>query len=338
MTAGLKELMASPDLYPLRMNLDQHSIAFVPVSPKVYQRSAFLPSEIRQGDRAIVLNLDDLLLYHSTVRPRVCAAYYILHGAFCCSTLLCRYLEAMAGCFVLKEPMLLSQLAFSWWQRQSSRTLALSLTLLTRAYGSNDRVFIKTSDLCNVMADALLGHDVRSKALFLLAPLRVFLLSALKSDWRRAWLRGRFDCVKKSAAVFAGFAEVGTTGLLDAQKAAYLWLFSNTVREHLWAANPTRVLPLDGDLLANDPGQALQVVAEFLGLPVEKNQIEQTLTHPSLQRHSKNSSQSYNSNSRRDELADLEDRFGREADQGMEWAIKTGGWSLSESMLVSRVA
>jgi hypothetical protein len=55
--------------------------------------------------------LEEALLY---VRNRAVKRppHYILHGTFCCSTLLSRYLEEHGHYFVLREPAILAQVAF----------------------------------------------------------------------------------------------------------------------------------------------------------------------------------------------------------------------------------
>jgi hypothetical protein len=58
------------------------------------------------------VRLDDIFLVIRTLQPPPKRSHYILQTTYCCSTLLCRYLELLPTCFVLKEPLLLTQLAY----------------------------------------------------------------------------------------------------------------------------------------------------------------------------------------------------------------------------------
>ncbi len=56
------------------------------------------------------IQADDLFGLQATARNRTC---YVLHSAFCCSTLPARYLQLIPLCFVLKEPRLLTDMAMA---------------------------------------------------------------------------------------------------------------------------------------------------------------------------------------------------------------------------------
>src|SRR5262249_399678 len=169
-----------------------------------------------------------------------------------CSTLLARCLEALPRCFVLKEPYLLTQIAIlrdypsafppSWTERIVTELpdwLDMSTLLLSRAYGREDTVVIKTNDLCNGLGREFLPRDPRSKIIFQQSPLRTFLLSVLKDEERRAWLRERITILTGPFAAIPGIEGLVGPGSADAELAVALWLFNCALgRELLTGPEP----------------------------------------------------------------------------------------------------
>ena len=100
--------LATPDFFPLKIDPLHNTVLFVQMSRKSFRQSAFL------DQRAVVSGQTTLSaeIHELSRRQADCPTHFILHGAFCGSTLLARYLEQLPHCFVLKEPGVLSQL--SW--------------------------------------------------------------------------------------------------------------------------------------------------------------------------------------------------------------------------------
>jgi hypothetical protein len=334
----MPSLLTSPDWYPLRLDLKQHLLTFVRMSPASYRRSSFLDYRaIRSSPEECALNLDDLLLsFRHPTAPRA-PLHFILHSAFCCSTLLARYLELVPRCLVLKEPDVLTQLACmrppflspagllapengagNWRQ-----LLDLCLRLLARRYCADEVVVIKANDLCNPLGTVLMEHDLETKILFLSIGLRTFLLSVLKSEQRRAWLRERLRFAKRDAARAEKMSNIDPASLSDAQGGAYLWMLNQMFCRRLQTReNNERLLLLDGEHVAERAEETLRIVADFFGLNAQNGGLFRAAAHPIVSAYSKNPSLPYDAERRRRDLAKLEARLLDEVEEGVGWAAE----------------
>lgn len=327
--------MFSPELCPVGIDRLRHIISFVPMSKDRY-RNAFLdPRTSQTWPNAYAFNLDDLLLYGLHTPSQTAPVYYVFHTAFCCSTLLARYLDLIPPCFVLREPSVLAQIAMlrprgnsgpdevgglataDEWQT----LMSLVVRLLTRTYAPADIVVIKVNDLCNSMGDALLKMDVRSRIIFLYVSLETFVLSVLKRQSRRTWLRTRIRDSRRVVELFPALANIDTARLGDAEAAAYLWLLNSALYQDLRNGEYSEhVFALDGDKVAESPKTVIADVAAFLQLTLSEQRLDELLNHPSVRRYSKDTSHPYDANSRRTDLAQAQIRFGAEVEEGVEWA------------------
>jgi hypothetical protein len=327
--------MLSPELYPINIDSRRHLISFVRMFPQQYRDMSFLdPGATAREERTYTYNLDDLLLYGLHVSKNAAPVHYVFHTAYCCSTLLSRYLDLIPPCFVLREPGLLGQIAMLRPSRNPGSNSALSVTaaewqgllnlsvrLLTRTYTGADIVVIKVNDLCNSLGDSLLEANAHSKIVFLYVSLEIFILSVLKRQARRVWLRRRLRDTRTSAESFPELANIDPGTLRDAEGAAYLWLLNNAIYNALRAGNhAARVIALDGDGVAENPEVVLTKVAAFLGLTLHGPKLTQLLAHPYVRRYSKDLSLEYDTISRRQTLADTQAQFGMEAERGVQWA------------------
>jgi hypothetical protein len=206
------------------------------------------------------------------------------------------------------------------------------MRLLGRTYDDNDVVVIKVNDLCNAFGHVLLERDPESKAVFLSTSLRTFLLSTLKTEKRREWVEQRVKRTKLHPISFSPLVAIDIDALNAAERSAYLWLFNQMLCHDLlrrWS--PKRVLPLNGDMVAEDPSEALRSVTDFWGWPVEEDQMTRVMADPMATNYSKFKGEShpYDAAARRKDLARWEELFREEVEQGVAWAARvTGGTSL----------
>lgn len=332
MDNNVRRLWSSPDLYPIGFDLTRRQISFVQMSRDEYRNYSFLDFRSFRSKETHTVKLDDLLLFDARKASNNGPLCYIFHGAFCCSTLLARYLELIPRCFVVKEPGLLTQIAahvpgnfcvnINWRNREMedwNQLFPLCLRLLARTYLQNDVVIIKGHDLCNILGQIILALDSRPKILFLRISLRTFLLSVLKSRSRRDWLRARMSFVTKHAERFSALANVVPSMLTDAEAAAYFWLFNQMLCKHLLVQDALRVLSYDGEQIAETPSDALRVIADFLELRIE-GELAGVFGDPLSSRHSKNPSRPYDAESRRKELEAAAQHFAVEVNAGIIWA------------------
>jgi Sulfotransferase domain len=318
-----RNLFTSPEFYPLRIDFKQQRMHFVRMSPATYRESVFLDERTRSAAPGrYEMRLDDVLLAAMGAPNPAKPVHYILHPTFCCSTLLARYFEAVPACFVLKEPMLLTQLALTPEHAVSGWAGAfdLAMRLFSRTYDTGAFVVVKPHEPCNALARKLLEHNPKATITFLTAPLKHFLLAVLKADDRRNWVRRRIPGAGNSTGCPA-LMNIDPRDLNDAEAAAYLWLVNRLLARRLASgAHGSRVLLFDGEHLAAEPEKSLRTITRLAGLPLDGGQLKSMIEHPSASRYSKDLSRSYDASSRQRELAELEKHWGREAKIGLEWA------------------
>lgn len=330
-------LFSSPEFYPLRLDFVRRTVDFVRMTPETYRASSFLDHRTCPADAGLFrAGLDDLLEYHAAERLRAGRIRYILHTAFCCSTLLARCLEALPSCLVLKEPHALTQLAdvrpggpmphpelagvvpAQEW----ARVLELVLTLLARTYRPGDAVLIKVNDRCNALGGTFLERDPESKALFAYTGLRSFLLSVIKDEGRRQWLRrDRLPLIREEMFSHPELGRVAVDRLTEAEGAACLWLHRVYAYRRLRREfTPRRAPAVNSGALPDCPERTLRRAAKVLDVPADGAALSAAAGGDTLRRYSKDPHRPYNARSRDRELSELEARFGAEADAGVAWA------------------
>lgn len=348
MRASLDQVMSSPEFYPVRMDVARGVVYFVRLSRDAYRELAFLDSRVPCVDSEVyAINVDDLLFYDANIGAQSAPVRYIFHPGFACSTLLARYLDLIPGCFVVKEPNLLTQLAWMRTMRPTvkdassseatsdwSRLLGAVLRLLTRRYCESDVVIIKAHDGCNILGTELLAAPHGSKIIFLSISLSVFLLSVLKTYQRRVWLHTRLKQAVRDSEGFERLADVDPAKLTDAQAGAYLWLLNSSICQDLQITAPDCISVLRGENVADAPRIAVAEAGSFFGLPLMAEQLEFILADPSVTVHSKDSSLPYDSVARNRDLAQAKSLFRTEIKEGVEWCRQLGdnprsSWSLS---------
>jgi hypothetical protein len=338
---GVASLFSSPELCPVEIDTKESVARFVCLSRLGYVNSAFLDNRILHDDAEVYqFRLDELLSHTQGCVPQgAVPVHYIFHTAFCCSTLLARYLEAVRGCLVLKEPQILTQLALGRPKNSPgprwSALFRCSMELLSRSFEGDRAVIVKTNDRCTGLAELLLQSNPNSRFLCLSLPLKIFLLSVLKSESRRLWLRERLSVIAGDARLVPGLPEVDLSALSDAEAGTYLWMVNHGMFERLRSdpRHQPRVEIIDGEMVANSPRSALNAVLMHFGLSVVESELSCILADRPGREYSKDVTVPYDANSRRAELKDLTYRLNDEAAGGAEWARKTKlGCALLEHM------
>jgi hypothetical protein len=329
----LANLRTTPDFFPMKLDVEHNVLDFVQMSRESFRQSVFLDNRaVRSGPRTLSAELTQLqLLSVQPERP----LHFVLHGAFCGSTLLARYLEELPHCFVLKEPLLLGQLAGLKNNGPGTREsdlwddwFKMTMVLLSRAYPSDAAVIVKAPDRCNWMGRLLLDHDGRTKIVFLSSPLKVFLLQALKADDRRKWVREQLLRLKYSRAQVPFLSEIAVTELSDGKCAAALWLLNSFLCDILLARRDSnRVFLLNGEDLICQPQHVSCAIANFFGLTSDEATRAALATFRPLPHHSKDRRRPYDAAARARELDDAEARCSIELHAAMRWAsLVSDGW------------
>jgi hypothetical protein len=338
----LSRLLATPDFFPAEIDIQRDVMVFIQTSRASLYRLSFLDNRfVRTRPDSPSVGMTKLLSQCAKMQGKKRPLHFILHGAFCGSTLMARHFEELPHCFVLKEPGLLAQLARL--KNGTSEPVAsepplwaewfeVTMALLARAYASDTAVIIKPNDVCNWMGGLLLDHDRRTKIIFLSSPLKMFLLSILKMDDRRKWARGRVRQLKGYLAQVPFLTGVTVEDLSDSQCCAALWLLNSFLCSSFVArAGLSRIRPLNSEDLIRYPKESLREAADFFGLTSdEANNTALTTLRP-LPYHAKHLHLPYDAMVRAVDRDNAEVRFGNEAEEAIAWAEQMSlGW-LSES-------
>jgi hypothetical protein len=327
--------MDSPDLLPIGLDDRCERICFVSMSPGAYRASTFLDNRAHRTSRDRSYISIGELLDAQRRSPSTNGPHYIMHGAFCCSTLLTRYLDLIAFLFVLREPDILRQVLLA---KNSSlpctwnALLSLSVRLLSRTYKPHQLVLVKCNDLCNYLAEPLLALDDRSKAVLVGTKLSTFLLAILKSDNRRRWMRSRLESIARLAKPRTPIlAYKRAVAMGDAQAGALLWLSTMHCYRSLLRKMGKRLFVLDGDDIANHPRKALSSLMQFLGITLPSDRLDEIAGHWSGRKHAKDALIPFDAKRRARDLIDAKKLYGAEAGVGIEWAQTAASRWLSES-------
>jgi hypothetical protein len=329
----LTTLFHSPEFYPQWIDFEDNVLHFLRMSRESYRSSVFLDVRTEHlGDPIQKVNLDDVLRASATNGAKSPRAHYILNTAFCCSTLLARYFELFPDCFVLKEPIVLTQLATV--ERGSvprwEDVFEVCVKLLSRTYLESERPVIKVHEACNVLGSRLL-KDPEITITFLSTPVRRFVLSVLKAESRREWARHRLNKMSRRHEFAELFQDLDVAGLSDAQTACCMWLANSLQAQGLSSSDSSeRVLVVNGDDVAERPLETLTRIAKAGGFAVNEKELEAIVSHPSVSRYSKDSSIPFNATSRQQELEQLDQQWGEEARVAIHWMQDRAGHVLHD--------
>ena len=320
---SIEAVAASPDFYPAELLLSQRTptISFVEAGRNIYQQSSFLDHRMLKKPDAQKgeCSLRELLEHYQNRAGRVA---FIFHVAYCCSTLLARYLELLPCTFVLKEPFLTTQLAEMNRAGQVREDLTrLSVQLLARTYDPAELAIVKLADQCNAMASALMASSALPRSVFIGIELRSFLLAGLKTDQRRAWVRRRAELAGMDVAP-SPLAQIDLKSLDDGQACAYLWLTNGVLLQRLLKdVGRERILVIDGEDISDKPEETLRDVAAWFGLPSSGAELEAAVSSGQAAGHySKNPARIFTREDRRAELGVTSAKLKDEVDAAIAWA------------------
>jgi hypothetical protein len=339
--SDISALLERPEFFPSGIDLERQGVDFVQMSRETFRRSSFLDDRtILAGPATRFVELEELQERLSS-RSTGCPTHFILHGAFCGSTLLARHFEELPHCLVLKEPHLLAQIAklgnAAAPGGMESRAWAVwfeaALSLLARTDADDLAVVIKAADQCNWLANRLLDRDRETKIIFLCAPLRVFLLSVVKSQGRRRWVRGRGRGLRSQLSRVPFRDPLVADDLTDAQLGAALWLLNSFLCSELLAGPESdRILAMSSEDVIGRPRETFHQAVEFFGLTRDAD-IRSTLgAFSPIQYYSKSPDLPghFDAAMRDACLAEIDKQVGQEVDAAIVWAARMSADWLSK--------
>lgn len=274
-----------PAWFPHRYDPGHDAVHFRHVPRDVHRAVTFVTDEYLPPGQPAVIRMADAM----AAMPATAPLHFILHSAFCCSTVLARAFDLPGTAMGLKEPVFLNDLV--GWQHRGGTAkmiapvLDAGLTLLARPFAPGEAVVVKPSNLCNGLAPAMLTMRPQARALLLYAPLKVYLGSIAKKGMTgRLWVRELLVKQLREGLHQLGFKGEDYLGQTDIQVAAMTWLAQHALFAHLVRQFGDRVRTLDSDRLMAEPVAAMRALSAFYAIPLD---AEAVVAGPAFTTHSK---------------------------------------------------
>lgn len=204
--------------------------------------------------------------------PAPAPLHFVFHSAFCCSTLIARAFDRPGVTTSLKEPLLLNDM--TGWRRRgaSGRDVAEvtdgALKLLARPFEAGETVVVKPSNIVNGLIPLLMALRPQARALFLHAPLPVFLTSVAKKGLDgRLWVRELLVGFRKDGLIQRlSLDDEALFRQSDLQVAATGWLAQQALFADLLPKLEGRAASLDSETLLDRPAAAMAALSSHFGV------------------------------------------------------------------------
>lgn len=305
---------------------------FLRFTRKNYRAVAFLDDRAIPDSSCIYLvDLDQLLESYKTHAAAVKAPKFVFHPGHSCSTLLARCMEMIEGCFVLKEPFVLHQIAAYRNAAERGDALAqdwekmldLALFFLSRTYKPSDRAVIKSD--CYLLMDRVRYSD-DAAAVWLFSSLPRFILSVLKVDVRRGWARSRLlDSILLHRRLGDRFGllnrlRVPEKALTDAESAATFWLSQMCLfEENFGCSRESKSIMIRSEEFLENPFETLSFISSHFGLQADEIDITKIINDGVMRYHSKETSKRFDRDSLNKQFEYLSQRYQDELRGALEY-------------------
>ena len=281
-------LIADPQAYAHRYVEGDDAFRLIDLPRAAHRLGPFLSDEY-VGERAVLGDVPAALALGLPGDPPL---HYLFHSAFCSSTQLVSAFDRPGLAMGLSEPMLFNDIVGLHRRGGSARDVArladLGTRLLGRSFAPGEAVVAKPSNLVNPFAGLLMAVRPGARALFLHAPLEVFLVSvARKGLWCRLWVRELLEGFITARGFDLGMTMDDHFRQSDLQIAAVGWLAQQQMMQRLAAQVGARLASLDSETLLANPARALIAVAGHYGLELSSEAAAEVAAGPVFSRHSK---------------------------------------------------
>ena len=316
----LEQIIRDPNWLAHRYVESKDAIQFVNLPRAEHARVTFITEEHLSPDlRRFEFARRDVM----ALSPSPAPIHFVFHSAFCCSTLIARVFDRDGLAMGLKEPAILNDIV--GWRRRgaSGRDVAEltdhALTLLARPFAAGEAVIVKPSNILSAHIRMMMALRPNARALFLYAPLPVFLTSVAKKGLDgRLWVRELMAGFRTDGLVRLGFDDAALFGQTDLQIAASGWLAQQALFAELLPVFRNRVRSLDSETLLDEPHKAVAALAELYGLEVSTDEVAD-LVAASFGRNSK-TGEAFGRSAREAEYADAAAAHRDELEKGTRWA------------------
>ena len=283
------DLFDRSGLFPLRLSDDGESVLLAPITDDQHRRIEGFDTTATRVPIAQLLDL------YTREPPRARRSRWIFTQGYSGSTLLCRGIDAMPGCFAVHEPPVLDDWALRYAtlegvdrRRAWIRVLELLTALLFRSRDGEASVVVKVGPHVPDVMEEIFGLDRQATGVHLYTSLPAFLANTLKDGGRRAALREVVRAPGRAAMLRRiGAPVVDVERLDDAQAITYLWLTDLESSRSVRAMAGGRLHALEFDGFLEAPGCGLRALADHLGLGLPAGREVELAGSDLFRRHAK---------------------------------------------------
>lgn len=314
-------VIRSPQWLAHRFDEGHRTFQFREVDRRQHELVPFLTDQ-HLGEEASPLVIGVADARAALARAEAAPLHFLIHSAYCASTMLVRLFDQPGHAMGLSEPQLLNDMV-GWRRRgagarEHAAVMETSLALLARPFGIGEAVVVKPSNILNPLVPGMMLLRPDARAILLYAPLRDFLLSvARKGLWCRLWCRELLEGYLQEGFVDLGFEPRDYFRQSDLQVAAVGWLAQQAAFMRLISRFGDRIATLDSRQLTSNPvGSAVAVAGHYR---LARLSAENFVGHMAIGRNSKNGA-NFAAGQRDQELAAAEAAYGEEIAQVVGWA------------------
>lgn len=338
------DIVADARWFPHRLDMERRTVSFGRFDRDALARASFLDYRIEDAAQGwAVLSFDDLLGVADKIPPA--APTFLFHTSYCCSTLLARALDHPGRVLALKEPEIIMGVSNAYRMAQSQQELdaihklrAALLSLIARPHQGDERVLIKPTNAANNLV--ALFAALKLPMILLYGDLRGFLASVIKKgDPSKTIIRQIYRVYAMDRIGVSAIAQRDALALTDLQIAALVWRHQmEFFEEVLRAPENGNARSLDFRALLKSPAETLHAAGAHLGFDIARDDAQVVATGPLFSTDAKDSSRSYDAQTREAEERALLDEHVDALDLIENWAFNLSLWptrteSLSRPLL-----
>lgn len=265
------EIVRDPSWLPYAYDTRNGGFTFAHLSEDLRQNAVFLdPRFLAEARKSGPLPVRDAPL--AIIRNAAGPAHFILHTAFCCSTLMARALDVPGVSHSLREPSVLTDFGAYWSAMPADGSIApafgIVLDLLSRPARAGETQVIKPSNAVNHIALHALLARPDARALLMYSPLADFLAAiARRGDAGRSFARSLWLQFAPVIPLNVHFTSHDMMKQTDLQVAAQAWLMQMQLFNRLAQKFPDRVRTLSANAFLKHKEAALARAGVLFGLP-----------------------------------------------------------------------
>lgn len=332
----MNDLISNPNYLAYRFDFQTETVGYLPIERDEIRGVSSLKREYIDSSRQLIeVPLAELVDLANSPNQALSdrPPRFIFHTAYCASTFLSRCLDVEGTSVSLREPQLLLDAAnakrLQWQSRSTSLDYThfpkLALLLLQKHASESEKLIIKPINSVNNIIPELLQVTASSKSLMLYTDARNFVLSTLgKGEGGKQTIRSMFDLLRCDFPHLSNLQLTHTIHMTDLRVIMTLWrLQLEQAEQALQQYSPTNEMAsLYGEDLIGSPLEVLQAANVFLELDISSEEIQAIVNSDDRFIDAKNDGQRFSKEKRMKRYERLEEFFGKDLDDGLEWLTR----------------